>query len=43
MKTIDEKEMQKGVKEKQTTVERTKGNRSYSETSKFEKLNEDPI
>ena len=31
MKTIDEKELQKTTKEKQTTTERSKGNRSYSE------------
>ena len=31
MKTIDEKEMQKITKEKQTKIERSKGNRSYSE------------
>ena len=30
-KTIDEKEMQKGTKEKQTKTERSKRNRSYSE------------
>ena len=34
MKTIDEKEMQKGIKEKQTTAERTKGNRSYSKRAR---------
>ena len=31
MKTIDEKEIQKTSKEKQTKTERNKGNRSYSE------------
>ena len=31
MKTIDEKEMQKTTKEKQTKAERRNGNRSYSE------------
>ena len=31
MKTIDEREMQKATKEKQTKAERRKGNRSYSE------------
>ena len=31
MKTIDEKEMQKTTKEKQTKGERSKWNRSYSE------------
>ena len=31
MKTIDEREMQKGTKEKQTKAERCKGNISYSE------------
>ena len=31
MKTIDEREMQKTTKEKQTKTERNKGNRSYSE------------
>ena len=31
MKTIDEKEMQKTTKEKQTKTERSKGNRTYSE------------
>ena len=31
MKTIDEREMQNTKKEKQTNVERNKGNRSYSE------------
>ena len=31
MKTIDEKEMQKTTKEKQTKAERSNGNRSYSE------------
>ena len=30
-KTIDEREMQKPTKEKQTKTERSKGNRSYSE------------
>ena len=30
MKTIDEREMQKITKEKQTKTERSKGNRSYS-------------
>ena len=30
MKTIDEREMQKKTKEKQTKTERRKGNRSYS-------------
>ena len=30
-KTIDEREMQKGTKEKQTKTERSKWNRSYSE------------
>ena len=31
MKTIDESEMQKTTKEKQTKTERSKGNRRYSE------------
>ena len=31
MKTIDETEMQKTAKEKQTKTERSKGNRSHSE------------
>ena len=31
MKTIDETEMQKTTKEKQKKIERSKGNRSYSE------------
>ena len=31
MKIIDEREMQKTAKEKQTKTERSKGNRSYSE------------
>ena len=31
MKTIDEREIQKATKEKQTKAERNKGNRSYSE------------
>ena len=31
MKTIDEREMQKTTKEKQTKTERSKGNRSYTE------------
>ena len=31
MKTIDEGELQKATKEKQTKTERSKGNRSYSE------------
>ena len=31
MKTIDEEQMQKTAKEKQTKTERSKGNRSYSE------------
>ena len=31
MKTIDERQMQKATKEKQTKTERSKGNRSYSE------------
>ena len=31
METIDEREMQKPTKEKQTKTERSKGNRSYSE------------
>ena len=31
MKTIDEREMQKTTKEKQTKTERSKGNISYSE------------
>ena len=31
MKTIDEREIQKPTKEKQTKTERGKGNRSYSE------------
>ena len=30
MKTIDEREIQKTRKEKQTKIERSKGNRSYS-------------
>ena len=30
MKTIDGREMQKTTKEKQTKVERSQGNRSYS-------------
>ena len=32
MKTIDEREMQKTTKEKQAKTERSKGNRSYSES-----------
>ena len=32
MKTIDERELQKTTKEKQTKTERSKGNRSYSES-----------
>ena len=31
MKTINEREMQKATKEKQTKVERSNGNRNYSE------------
>ena len=31
IKVIDEKELQKTTKEKQTNTERSKGNRSYSE------------
>ena len=31
MKTIDEREMQKTIKEKQTKAEKSKGNRSYCE------------
>ena len=31
MKTLDEREMQKTAKEKQTKTKRSKGNRSYSE------------
>ena len=31
MKTIDERELRKTTKEKQTKTERSKGNRSYSE------------
>ena len=31
METIDEREMQKTTKEKQTKAERSNGNRSYSE------------
>ena len=31
MKTIDQRNMQKTTKEKQTKTERNKGNRSYSE------------
>ena len=31
MKTIDEREMQKTIKEKQTKTDRSKSNRSYSE------------
>ena len=31
MKTIDERQMQKTTKEKQTKTENSKGNRSYSE------------
>ena len=31
MKTVDEREMQKTTKEKQTKTERSKENRSYSE------------
>ena len=31
METIDEREMQKTTKEKQTKVQRSNGNRSYSE------------
>ena len=34
MKTIDEKELQKTTKEKQTKTERSKGNRSYTERVK---------
>ena len=32
MKTIDEREIKKTAKEKQTQAEMSKGNRSYSET-----------
>ena len=31
MKTVDEREMQKATKEKETKAESSKGNRSYSE------------
>ena len=31
MKTIDERELQKTTKEKQTKAEKSKGNRNYSE------------
>ena len=31
MKTIDERELQKTTKDKQTNTERSKGNRTYSE------------
>ena len=31
MKTIDEREIQKATKEKQTKAQRNKGNRGYSE------------
>ena len=31
METIDDREMQKTIKEKQTKAERSNGNRSYSE------------
>ena len=31
METINERKMQKTIKEKQTKTEKTKGNRSYSE------------
>ena len=31
MRTVDEREMQKPTKEKQTKAERSKGNRNYSE------------
>ena len=34
MKRIDEREMQKTTKEKQTKTEKGKGNRSYSERMK---------
>ena len=34
MKTIDEREMQKTTKEKQTKIERSKENRSYSERAR---------
>ena len=34
MKTIDEREMQKTTKEKQTKIEKSTGNRSYSERVK---------
>ena len=33
MRELDEREMQKTTKEKQTTAERCKGNRSYSEST----------
>ena len=36
MKTIDQKEVQKATKEKQTKTERRKGNRSYSKRVKAE-------
>ena len=32
MKTIDERELQKATKEKQTKTERSNGNRTYSES-----------
>ena len=36
MKTIDEREMQKTIKEKQTKTERSKVNRSYGERVRAE-------
>ena len=36
MKTIDETELQKTTKEKQTMTERSKGNRGYSERVRTE-------
>ena len=36
MKTIDEREMQKTIKEKQTKIERSKVNRSYGERVRAE-------
>ena len=38
MKTIDEREMQKPTKEKQTKTERSKGNRTYSERGRAKRF-----
>ena len=38
MKTIDERQMQKTTKEKQTKTERSKGNRNYGEMVRVTQL-----